>query len=197
MAASSSRSSGSRRSPIRPSSPLAGESSLPAPVEQESAPRCPSAVQESALPRPSVVQESALPRPSVVQESAPPRPSVVQESAPPRPPVQNVNDTSLRAPERPMTRQFSRTSSNALSPRRLSRRSSALSQLSLTSVSESPISPVHKAKGKGKRVDLPKKSKKCRLVSDDECDAPRNAATSANKKRQVDKTSSGKRKGRK
>jgi len=64
-------------------------------------------------------------------------------------------------------------------------------------MSESPISPVHKAKGKGKQVDPPKKSKKRRLVSDDECDAPRNAATSANKKRQVDKTSSGKRKGRK
>ena len=161
MAASSSRSSGSRQSPIRPSSPVAGESSLPASTEQE---------------------------------SSPPRRPVVQESAPPCPPaVQNVNDTSSWAPARPMTRQFSHTSSNALTPGRLSRRSSALS-----SVLESPISPVHKSKGKGKRVDLPKKSKKRKLVSDDECGAPCNAATtSADKKRRVGKESSGKRKGRK
>ena len=162
MAASSSRSSGSRQSPIRPSSPVAGESSLPASTEQRPA--------------------------------TPPRRPVVQESAPPcSPAVQNVNDTSSWAPTCPMTRQFSHTSSNALTPWCLSRRSSALS-----SVSESPISPVHKSKGKGKRVDPPKKSKKRKLVSDDECGAPCNAATtSADKKRRVGKESSGKCKGRK
>ena len=150
MVASSSRSSGSCQSPIRPSSPVAGESSLPASTEQRPAPPC-------------------------------------------SPAVQNVNDTSSWALTRPMTRQFSHTSSNALTPGRLSCLSSVLS-----SVLESPISPVHKSKGKGKRVDLPKKSKKRKLVSDDECGAPCNAATtSADKKRQVGKESSGKCKGRK
>ena len=68
----------------------------------------------------------------------------------------------------------------------------------LSSVLESLISLVHKSKGKGKRVDLPKKSKKCKLVSDDECGAPCNAATtSADKKCQVGKESSGQHKGRK
>ena len=209
MAASSSRSSGSRQSPIRPSSPVAGESSLPASAEQRStpprplvvqwsAPPCPPVVQESAPTCPPVVQESAPPCPPVVQESAPPCPPVVQESAPPCPPaVQNVNNTSSQAPTRPMTRQFSHVSSNALTPGRLLRSSSALSRLSLTSVSEPLISSVHKSKGEGKRVDPPRNPKSAGLFWMANAIPPRNAATSADKKRRVDKESSSKRKGRK